>query len=95
MQPRRSILPPMPQLRSTHAPGWVAVARGAAAGLALLLICGLAEQRQWGTSLVDGWLFSLAPLPAALALALVAFTAPLLLLFFAFPGLPQIGRAHV
>ena len=89
MQPRRSILPPMPQLRSTHAPGWVAVARGAAAGLALLLICGLAEQRQWGTSLVDGWLFSLAPLPAALALALVAFTAPLLLLFFAFPGLPQ------
>lgn len=93
MKPRRSLLPPMPQLRPSHAPGWVAISRGAAAGLAVLLMCSLAEQRQWGTSLVDGWLFSLAPLPAAAALALTAFTIPLLLLFTVAPGLPGPLRA--
>lgn len=88
MKPRRSLLPPMPQLRTPRAPGWIAVSRGAAAGLAVLLTCSLAEQRQWGTSLVDGWLFSLAPLPATAALALTAFAIPLLLLFTVCPGQP-------
>jgi len=93
MKPRRSLLPPMPQLRPSHAPGWVAISRGAAAGLALLLTCSLAEQRQWGTSLVDGWLFSLAPLPATAALALTAFAIPLLLLFTVAPAMPGPLRA--
>ena len=93
MKPRRSLLPPMPQLRPSHAPGWVAISRGAAAGLALLLTCSLAEQRQWGTSLIDGWLFSLAPLPATAALALTAFAIPLLLLFTVAPGMPGPLRA--
>lgn len=88
MKPRRSLLPPMPQLKPTRAPGWIAVSRGAAAGLAILLSCCLAEQRQWGTSLVDGWLFSLAPLPHPAALALTAFAVPLLLLFTVTPSLP-------
>lgn len=93
MKPRRSLLPPMPQLKPTRAPGWIAVSRGAAAGLAVLLTCSLAEQRQWGTSLVDGWLFSLAPLPDTAALALTAFAIPLLLLFTVYPSLPAPLRA--
>lgn len=93
MKPRRSLLPPMPQLKPTRAPGWIAVSRGAAAGLAVLLTCSLAEQRQWGTSLVDGWLFSLAPLPDPAALALTAFAIPLLLLFTVYPSLPAPLRA--
>jgi len=70
------------------APGWMAVARGSALGLSLLLGCNLLEVSVHGTSAVQNWFCDLTPVPQSAAMALMALAATSLLLFSIKPALP-------
>lgn len=70
------------------APGWMAVARGAALGLACLLALNLLEIFVHGTSAVENWFCSLKPLTQPLCIAILAMAATSFVMFSMRPGLP-------
>ena len=66
----------------------MAVARGAALGLACLLALNLLEIFVYGTSVVENWFCSLQPLTQPLCIAVLAMAATSFLMFSMRPGLP-------
>ncbi|MFO0976410.1 MAG: ElyC/SanA/YdcF family protein [Planctomycetaceae bacterium] len=70
------------------APGWMAVSRGAALGLALLLALNLIEVLTLGTNSVQNWFCSFSPLNQTASTAILAIAVPSLLLFAMRPALP-------
>lgn len=88
---KKTILPTS-SFRIDRAPGWIAVTRGAALGMAILIALNLAEVRTSGTSAVENWMFSLRPLTESMGLALLAMLIPSLLLYVFRPALPGLLR---
>ena len=88
---KKTILPTS-SFRSDRAPGWIAVTRGAALGMAILIALNLAEVRTSGTSAVENWMYSLRPLTESMGLALLALLIPSLLLYVFRPALPGLLR---
>lgn len=91
---KKTILPTS-SFRSDRAPGWIAVTRGAALGMAILIAMNLAEVRTSGTSAVENWMYSLRPLTESMGLALLAVMVPSLLLYVFRPALPGPLRTVV
>lgn len=71
------------------APGWMAVSRGAALALAIIAGLNLVEILAMGTSSVQNWFCSFAPLNQAFSTSILAIAAPSLLLFTLRPALPS------
>ncbi len=71
------------------APGWMAVSRGAALALAVIAALNLVEVLAMGTSSVQNWFCSFAPLNQAVSTSILAIAAPSLLLFMLRPALPS------
>ena len=88
---KKTILPTS-SFRSDRAPGWIAVTRGAALGMAILIALNLAEVRTSGTSAVENWMYSLRPLTESMGSALLAVMIPSLLLYVFRPALPGLLR---
>jgi vancomycin permeability regulator SanA len=80
--------PPSRRFADLPAPGWMAVCRGAALGLCVLVVLNLAEIIVHSTSAVDNWFCNLQPMPNQVALAVLAMAATCLLLFAVRPALP-------
>jgi len=70
-----------PQNSQGHQPGWLAVARGTALGIALLLTLNLLEVLHHGASSTDNWFCSLQPLPESVSRVLLAMAVPSYLLY--------------
>lgn len=91
----KKAIPPMKTSPSDRAPGWIAVTRGAALGMAALVALNLAEVQVLGTSAVDNWLVSLRPLSETLGVVALAAMIPCLLLYVVRPALPGVLRTVV
>lgn len=78
----------MNRFYNAPAPGWMAVSRGAALGLAVLLALNLVEVLTLGTSSVQNWFCSFHPLNQTAGTAILAVAIPSLLLFVMRPALP-------
>ncbi|MFN9717928.1 MAG: YdcF family protein [Planctomycetota bacterium] len=82
-------IPNVKRFADLPAPGWMAVCRGSALGLCLLLCMNLAEVFAHSTNSADNWFCRLQPVPGQVATGLLAMTATCLLLFSLRPCLPS------
>ncbi|MFM7058730.1 MAG: hypothetical protein ACKO2P_17600 [Planctomycetota bacterium] len=69
------------QIPPPRQPGWLAVARGAAFGMACLLTLNLLEILHFGSSSTENWFCSLQPLPETFSRVLLAMAVPSWLLY--------------
>lgn len=86
-----SLKPDVPLIRrylQGPAPGWMAVSRGAALGLSVLMALNLMEVFVHSTSSVTNWLTNLRPLTQPIGITILAMAATSLLMFAMKPELP-------
>lgn len=85
----KATIPSTRRFADLPAPGWMAVCRGSALGLCVLLCMNLAEVLVHSTDAADNWFCRLQPIPRQVATGLLAMAATCLLLFSMRPALPS------
>ena len=81
-------VPAIDRYLNQPAPGWLAVSRGSALGLSLLMGLNLAEAVVYSTSAVNNWFTHLSPLTQPIGVTILAMAATSWLMFAVRPALP-------